>query len=81
MVHSALTPQQATYLPPAQTLHRNVGPHGMPRSPIAVWLLLPLVNLGIYFLVWHCKINRELRDSHPSIQVDPGQLNRLWAKR
>ena len=70
MVHSALTPQQATYLSPAQSPRRDVGPHGMTRWPIAVWLLLPLVTLGIYFLVWHYKINRELRDSHPSIQVD-----------
>ena len=51
---------------------RIVGPRGLTRSPIAVWLFLPLVTLGIYSLVWHYKINRELRDFHPSIQVDPG---------
>lgn len=72
MVHSALAPQQPTYLPPTQTLTRTVGPHGLTRSPIVVWLLLPLVTLGIYSLVWHYKINRELRDYHPSIQVNPG---------
>jgi len=43
----------------------------MTRSPIVVWLLLPLVTLGIYQLVWHYKINRELRDFHPAIKVDP----------
>ena len=50
----------------------HVGPKGKTRSPIAVWLFLPLVTLGIYALVWHYKINRELRDYHPSITVDPG---------
>lgn len=50
----------------------TVGPVGLIRLPIAVWLFLPVVTLGIYSLVWHYKINRELRDFHPSIQVDPG---------
>jgi hypothetical protein len=40
------------------------------RNPIAVWLILPLVTLGIYFFVYWYKINNEsrryLRD--PSIQ-------------
>jgi len=49
---------------------RTVGQPGKTRSPIAVWLL-PLVTFGIYSLVWYHKINRELRDFHPSIQVDP----------
>jgi hypothetical protein len=45
--------------------------HGKSRGPFAVWLL-SLVTLGIYGLVWYFKINRELRDFHPSIQVKPG---------
>lgn len=44
---------------------------GKTRSPFGVWVLT-LVTLGIYGLVWHYKVNRELRDFHPSIQVNPG---------
>ena len=62
--------QPTTNTADAQAL--AVGPLGMTRSPIVVWLLLPVVTLGIYSLVWHYKINRELRDFHPSIQVNPG---------
>lgn len=47
------------------------GPQGKLRGPFAVWLL-SLVPFGIYGLVWYFKINRELRDFHPSIQVKPG---------
>ena len=49
----------------------SVGQPGLTRSPIAVWLLLPVITLGIYSYVWYYKINRELRDFHPAIQVDP----------
>jgi hypothetical protein len=53
-----------------------VQPHGAAhlgktRSPFGVWVLT-FVTLGIYGLVWHYKVNRELRDFHPSIQVNPG---------
>ena len=44
---------------------------GKTRSPFGVWVLT-FVTLGIYGLVWHYKVNRELRDFHPSIQVNPG---------
>jgi hypothetical protein len=64
--------QQPDGLAQVMSPPRLVGPKGMTRSPVAVWLLLPLVTLGIYSLVWHYKINRELRDFHPSIKVDPG---------
>jgi len=43
---------------------------GKARGPIAVWLLC-LVTFGIYYLVWWYKINRELRDFDPSIEVSP----------
>lgn len=43
---------------------------GKYRNPLVVWLLLPLVTLGIYSLVWYYKINREARDL--GVQVDPG---------
>jgi len=35
---------------------------GKKRNPLAVWLLLPFVTLGIYSLVWYYKVNREARD-------------------
>jgi Domain of unknown function (DUF4234) len=55
---------------PMEAEARTVGQPGKTRSPVAVWLL-PLVTFGVYSLVWYYKINRELRDLHPSIQVDP----------
>lgn len=30
------------------------------RNPIGVWLGLPLITLGIYHLVWYCKIHAEM---------------------
>ncbi len=58
----------------------SVGPVGGPvpnaqmpgkaRSPFGAWVLT-LVTFGIYGIVWHYKVNRELRDYHPSIQVNP----------
>jgi hypothetical protein len=44
---------------------------GKTRSPFGAWVLT-LVTFGIYGIVWHYKVNRELRDFHPSIQVNPG---------
>jgi hypothetical protein len=35
-----------------------------------VWLIA-LVTLGVYFFVWYFKINREVRDYNPDINVDP----------
>lgn len=32
------------------------------RGPVAVWLGLPLVTLGIYQLVWYYKIHKELQE-------------------
>lgn len=31
------------------------------RGPVAVWLGLPLITLGVYHLVWYYKIHNELR--------------------
>lgn len=44
---------------------------GKVRSPFGVWGL-SLITVGIYWLVWFYKINRELRDFDSRIQVDPG---------
>lgn len=32
------------------------------RNPLAVWIGLPLITLGIYHFVWYYKVHRELRD-------------------
>ena len=32
------------------------------RGPVAVWLGLPLITLGIYHLVWYYKIHHELQE-------------------
>jgi hypothetical protein len=67
--------QRSSQFVPAQAPYGSAlvsaGVHGKIRSPFAVWLL-SLITFGIYGLVWYFKINRELRDFHPSIQVKPG---------
>jgi hypothetical protein len=32
------------------------------RNPVAAWLGLPLITLGIYHLVWYYKIHREMAE-------------------
>jgi hypothetical protein len=32
------------------------------RNPLAVWIGLPLITLGIYHFVWYYKIHREMGD-------------------
>ncbi len=32
------------------------------RNPVTVWLLWPLLTLGIYHLVWYYKIHREMAE-------------------
>jgi hypothetical protein len=44
---------------------------GMIRNPIVVWLL-SLVTLGIYYLVWYYKVNREVAEFDARITVSPG---------
>lgn len=39
------------------------------RSPWGVYLGLPLITLGIYYLVWAHKINKELKAFHPELPV------------
>jgi hypothetical protein len=57
-MHPTLVSRQPTYVPQVLSRTRPVGPPGMTRSPIAVWLFLPIVTLGIYTLVWRHKLNR-----------------------
>jgi len=44
---------------------------GKRRHPLAVWLGLPLITLGIYGLVWVYKTNRELSQYDRRVQVNP----------
>ncbi|MFD8235062.1 DUF4234 domain-containing protein [Streptomyces sp. NPDC059696] len=44
---------------------------GKTRNIFLVWLIWPLITLGIYHLVWYYKINREARDFDSRIEVNP----------
>jgi hypothetical protein len=41
------------------------------RGPVAVWLGLPLVTLGIYQLVWYYKIHKELQEFDRRQNLNP----------
>jgi nitric oxide reductase large subunit len=45
---------------------------GKHRNPFVVWLLLPIITLGIYHLVWYYKVNNEARRLDRRIEVSPG---------
>ena len=47
------------------------GRAGKNRNIFLVWLVWPLITLGIYFFVWYYKVNREARDFDSRIEVDP----------
>jgi Domain of unknown function (DUF4234) len=47
------------------------GRTGKTRNIVLVWLVWPLITLGIYHLVWWYKINREAHDFDERIEVDP----------
>jgi Domain of unknown function (DUF4234) len=44
---------------------------GKTRNIWLVWLVWPLITLGVYFFVWWYKINREARDFDSRIEVEP----------
>jgi hypothetical protein len=44
---------------------------GKRRNPVLVWLVWPLITLGIYHLYWWYKINDEARLLDPSIDANP----------
>ncbi|MCM3882678.1 DUF4234 domain-containing protein [Frankia sp. R82] len=53
---------------------RDLGGAGMlgkHRNPLAAWLGLPLITLGVYPFVWIYKTNRELGEYDRRIQVNP----------
>jgi len=45
---------------------------GKTRNIVLVWLVWPILTLGIYHLVWWYKINRETHDLDNQIEVSPG---------
>jgi hypothetical protein len=47
------------------------GRAGKTRNIWLVWLVWPLITLGIYYLVWWYKINSEARDFDETIEVNP----------
>jgi hypothetical protein len=47
------------------------GRAGKTRNIFLVWLVWPLITLGIYAFVWWYKINREARDFDSRIEVNP----------
>ncbi|TJZ55480.1 DUF4234 domain-containing protein [Streptomyces piniterrae] len=47
------------------------GRAGKARNIVLVWLIWPLLTLGIYHLVWYYKVNREARDFDERIEVSP----------
>lgn len=47
------------------------GRAGKTRNIFLVWLVWPVITLGIYYYVWWYKINREARDFDPQIEVEP----------
>ncbi len=49
--------------------HAPVGLAMKRRNPVAVWLGLPLITLGIYGLVWYYRIHREMAEFDPRRQV------------
>lgn len=42
------------------------------RNPLAVWIGLPLITLGVYHLVWWYKINNEARRFLDDPTIRPG---------
>jgi uncharacterized membrane protein len=47
------------------------GRAGKTRNIFLVWLVWPLITLGIYHFIWYYKINREARDFDQRIEVNP----------
>jgi len=47
------------------------GRMGKTRNIFLVWLVWPLITLGIYHLVWWYKINQEAHDLDADIEVSP----------
>lgn len=59
-------------MPPAVTQggFPGTGPAMLRRSPAGVWLL-SMVTFGIYFLIWYYKVQKEMREFDPRVEVNP----------
>jgi Domain of unknown function (DUF4234) len=44
---------------------------GKNRNIVLIWLVWPLITLGVYHFVWWYNINREARDLDSRIEVSP----------
>ncbi|MFJ4844361.1 MULTISPECIES: DUF4234 domain-containing protein [unclassified Streptomyces] len=55
---------------PVTTRRYLATPSGALRRPGRVWLL-GTATLGVYWLIWYYRANRELRDFDPGIRVRP----------
>lgn len=55
---------------PVSPRSRLATPSGELRSPLGVWLL-GFATLGLSWLAWYYRANRELRDFDPDIKVRP----------
>ncbi|OHV35956.1 hypothetical protein BCD49_20260 [Pseudofrankia sp. EUN1h] len=73
MTNPSATPQWAPPQSPGPDTSAGAGwgVLGKHRNPVAVWLGLPLITLGIYGLVWIYKTNRELSQYDRRINVNP----------
>jgi Domain of unknown function (DUF4234) len=61
-----------TQPPPPPPNAPGIGRIGKHRNVVLVWLVWPIITLGIYSLVWWYKINRETHDFDTRIEVSPG---------
>ncbi|MEV6672749.1 DUF4234 domain-containing protein [Streptomyces sp. NPDC051162] len=41
------------------------------RNPVGAWLGLPLITLGIYGIVWHYKVNKEMAQFDSRRHINP----------
>jgi hypothetical protein len=56
---------------PADGVAARQGFSGKKRNPVLVWLVWPIITLGIYHLYWWYKVNEEAKRLDPSIEVNP----------
>lgn len=51
---------------------QSLGPSGKQRAPWSVGVL-SVLTLGVYAIVWHRRVNTEMRDFDPRMHVSPGR--------
>ena len=61
----------STNLPPPA--YSAGGPAQMKRrNPVLVWIVFPIITLGIYHFVWYYKIHEEMLRFDPRQPINPG---------